>query len=401
MIRDVVIGKLNFQSNHFILAFDPDNLLSAEDVVDSINGLGFIIINYEDPEMFRYYYEENIRSILDKGGKLDRKIVIRYTADHTIPYDIQQKCSFVEFSLREIFPKLSYNVIKELYTEVFDRVYIAYRNYNGPILGDKGTKEFVLKNVYGIIPEVIKDFQDLIKTFIPFYYKGEELPNLIANYAVEMLYKNNRLKQFPIRTVVESKGTFLHFLQEQWEEYVKYAAGEDITATIMIEFGNCEIRAYMDNLFQENFLSPVKQLKFYEYPSWMQAGIVYDIGGNVKRRFDSGINKIHTMQQNIKSYKDWFAIAKVWGEILSLKYNHDNNYFLDNRDNIKYKEARRLLNAKFKTWIFNNYGMLSSLSYAKSPVMVHKIPWYINYRMNKENMKRAALIVMDGMSLDN
>lgn len=99
MIKDIIINKLNFQENQFILAFDPDNLLSFEDVVDSINGLGFDVINFEDPEMFRYYYEENIRNIIDKCEKLNKKIIVRYTTNRTIPYDIQKRFWFVKFSL--------------------------------------------------------------------------------------------------------------------------------------------------------------------------------------------------------------------------------------------------------------------------------------------------------------
>jgi hypothetical protein len=132
MINDVILKKLNLQNNDFLLVFDPDNLLAEEDVVDHINGLGFTIIHYEDPEVFRYFYEENIRSVLDKDEELKIKIIIKYTSEQTIPYDIQLKCSFIELSLRNLFPKLSYSVIKELFTEVIDRLYIAYQNYDGP-----------------------------------------------------------------------------------------------------------------------------------------------------------------------------------------------------------------------------------------------------------------------------
>jgi hypothetical protein len=396
MINDVILKKLNLQNNDFLLVFDPDNLLAEEDVVDHINGLGFTIIHYEDPEVFRYFYEENIRSVLDKDEELKIKIIIKYTSEQTIPYDIQLKCSFIELSLRNLFPKLSYSVIKELFTEVIDRLYIAYQNYDGPILGDNGTKEFILKHVYGIIPEAIIDFQDLIKTFIPFYYRGEKLPKTIADYTVEMLRKNNQLKKYPINTVIASKGVFFHFLQQQWEQYIKLTDGEDVAT--MIDFSNHEIRAYMDNLFQESFLSPVKQLKPREYPSWMRPGIVYDIAGHAQRRFNSGIEKIQSMLRDIKSYKDWFAIAGIWGRLLILKHDHEKDYSFNEK---KYIETRSVLNQEFKAWLVGNYGMLASLSYAKAPVMVHQIPWHISYRLRKEGSKKVALIVMDGMSLND
>lgn len=396
MINDIVLDKLYLKDYDFILVFDSDNLLESEGVVEAINQCGFSIVNYEDPETFRYYYEENIRFNLDQGIPLDTKIIIRYALDQTIPYDIKTRCFYVQLSLREVFPKLSYAVIKELYNEVLERLYNAYKNYSGSILGDKGTKDFILKNVYGIIPEVLTDFQLLVKTFIPLYYKGEELPKLIADYAAEAISSNSQLKQYPIRTIVAGKGLFFHFIQEQWEAYIKQLNGED--ATSIVDFSNYEIRAYVDNLFQENFLSPVKQLKFKEYPSWVQAGVMYDVGGNAKRKYENGITKILSLIEKVQSYRDWFSIAILWGEILLLKHSQDRHYSLDNN---KFQDLDKLLKDRFKAWLFENYSMLASLSYAKSPVMVHKIPWYLNHRFAKQENKKIALMVMDGTSLDD
>ncbi|EGD46133.1 PglZ domain protein [Ruminiclostridium papyrosolvens DSM 2782] len=396
MINEIILEKLYLKENEFILVFDPDNLLGAEAIVEHVNQAGFSIVNYEDPEVFRYYYEENIRSFLDRGKPLDNKVLIRYTVEQSIPYDIRAKCFFVEVTLRELFPKLSYTVIKELYSEVFDKLYKVYSRYSGPILGDKGTKDFILKNAYGVIPEVIADFQELVKTFIPLYYRGEELPRLIADYAAEAISSNGQLKQYPVKTIVSGKVSCFHFIQEQWELYIRKTNGEAVET--VIDFGNYEIRAYIDNLFQENYLTPVKQLKLREYPTWMQSGVVYDIAGNIERKFDNYIDKIINNVQSVKSYKDWFGIAALWAEVLTLKYDQSKSYSLDNK---KFKDTGSLLKECFKDWLLANYNMLASLSYAKAPVMVHKIPWHINHRFPKQENKKVALLVIDGMSLDD
>ncbi len=396
MINEIILEKLYLKENEFILVFDPDNLLGAEAIVEHVNQAGFSIVNYEDPEVFRYYYEENIRSFLDRGKPFDNKVLIRYTVEQSIPYDIRTKCFFVEVTLREVFPKLSYTAIKELYSEVFDKLYKVYSRYSGPNLGDKGTKDFILKNAYGIIPEVIADFQELVKTFIPLYYRGEELPRLIADYAVEAISSNGQLKQHQVKTIVGGKGSCFHFIQEQWELYIRKNNGE--TVETVIDFGNYEIRAYIDNLFQENYLTPVKQLKLREYPTWMQSGVVYDIAGNIERKFDSCIDKIINSVQSVKSYKDWFGIATLWAEVLTLKHEQRKSYSLDTK---KFKDTGSLVKEHFKDWLLENYNMLASLSYAKAPVMVHKIPWHINHRFPKQENKKVALLVIDGMSLDD
>ena len=396
MIKDIIVDKLCLNENDFLLVNDPDDLLSTEGVVDAIVSNSFLILSYDDPEAFRYYYEANIRSVIDSGRKLDKKFIIRCTDIRAVPYDIQLKCFHVELSLREMFPKLSYNVIKELYTDMFDRLYNAYQSYHGPVLGDNGTKEFILKNVFGIIPEVIFSFQDIIKAFILLYYKGDELPKPIADYAVEILNRNAKLAQFPIKTVVYGRDLFFHFIQEQWEIYVKQLNGENVKP--IVDFNAYEIRVYMDNLFEENLLTPVKQQRNAEYPAWVEAGIIFDIAGSVQRKYKNEIEKINGMLQNIKSYKDWFIIAKLWADIMVLEYNYGNDYLIDHK---KYKDTHREINKSFKSWMFRNYGMLASLSFSKAPVMVHKIPWYINYRCSIREDKRIALIVMDGMSLDD
>jgi hypothetical protein len=126
--------------------------------------------------------------------------------------------------------------------------------------------------------------------------------------------------------------------------------------------------------------------------------MVYDIAGHAQRRFNSGIEKIQSMLRDIKSYKDWFAIAGIWGRLLILKHDHEKDYSFNEK---KYIETRSVLNQEFKAWLVGNYGMLASLSYAKAPVMVHQIPWHISYRLRKEGSKKVALIVMDGMSLND
>lgn len=395
MIRDIVSEKLKGQDNILVLAYDPDNLMAGEEVVKAALLLGYSIIDYEDPEMFRYYYEENLRPSLEPGEEPGAKIILRYTESGSIPYDICMKSSRVEFSLREMFPKLSYNVVRDLYSDVFDRVQRAYRNYRGPTLGDKGTKEFVLKNVYGIVPELIRDFHDLIKALLIFYYKGEELPGVIARYFDEVLKDNPRLNGFPADIVLEGRGAFFYFIQEQWKSYVEFINGNGEQP--VTDFSKYEIRAYMDNLFQENIITPVKRQEKGDYPTWMSAGIVFDVAGNVRNRFELGLSKIREALRDISSYSDWFTIAGIWGEVLVLYYG-DFGYSLDSK---RFEETKALLHERFKGWLGTHYAGLSSLSYAKAPVMVHKIPWHIHHRWKQGRYRGIALLVMDGMSMDN
>jgi len=54
------------------------------------------------------------------------------------------------------------------------------------------------------------------------------------------------------------------------------------------------------------------------------------------------------------------------------------------------------INKTFKDWMLNNYGLLSASTSVEGPVMVHRIN---DYMLSKS--QRIALIVVDGMSLEN
>jgi hypothetical protein len=88
------------------------------------------------------------------------------------------------------------------------------------------------------------------------------------------------------------------------------------------------------------------------------------------------------------SYRDWFEIAENWA---SLRLLHDGGYL-----NGELAELAHDINTVFKEWILAKYKLLSASPIKESPVMVHRIGDFIRQRSVK-----AALIVIDGMSVEN
>ncbi|WP_026486458.1 BREX-3 system phosphatase PglZ [Caldanaerobius polysaccharolyticus] len=393
---DYVIEKIGLNVYDVILLCDRDGILLEESVAGEINKSGYEIIEYQDPDMFRYYYERNVRSVIDSGSMPDKKLIIRYDKRHILPYDIQKACYNASISLSDIFPKLSYDVLKELGSDIYKNIFEAYKTYNGRRLGDRDTMNFVLRYVYGIVPELINNFTALVKLFISLYYKQMELPEILGRYLCDVLSDKNSLEGYPINEVILSKESFFKFLQKQWELYVQDLLNN--TRNSIIDFSDQDIKAYMDNLFTEKYLEPVKVDGIDGLPVWVRAGIVYDEIDRLRKDYDGLLDKINDSVKSVKSFKDWFNIASMWAEALLIYHRVDVDLKLDKE---KFAYTGQVLDNSFNRWLLDNYRYLTSLSYVRSPVMVHHIPWHINYKMRKMSYNKFALIVMDGMSLDD
>lgn len=73
---------------------------------------------------------------------------------------------------------------------------------------------------------------------------------------------------------------------------------------------------------------------------------------------------------------------------------------LPSDDKNSFRAAHRLLEQHFQEWMIAHYGSLYSLSYLPRPVMVHQIPRYMAYRLGVHETKKLAVVVVDGLAMD-
>jgi hypothetical protein len=144
-------------TNDKIMIYDLDNLFENEAIIWEIVQRGFQIIQYADSEIFRFIYESEMKD--EKRNKeANNKYFVLVQRDAYVPYDILQHFYSKRISLRDLFPKLSHVVVKEVYADCMERLYDVYQNYEGEELGDDGTKNYLLNSVYGIYVEQIEEF---------------------------------------------------------------------------------------------------------------------------------------------------------------------------------------------------------------------------------------------------
>ncbi|MCL6560807.1 MAG: hypothetical protein K6U74_18830, partial [Firmicutes bacterium] len=178
-----VLEKFNLEMHRLILVADPDGILKEESILGYLTGQGFEILEYNDPVAFRYVYEAEFRE------QKSRKLIIQVLGKNLniLPYDVLNSGVPVTLSLADFFPRFSYPVLKQLEPEVIGRLYQAYTDYDGGKLGDKGTREFVLQHIYGLVPGLIKNKVQFIRTLISLHYRKVQLPRDLIEFVVEKL----------------------------------------------------------------------------------------------------------------------------------------------------------------------------------------------------------------------
>lgn len=392
-MKSAVIRRIEQSPIPYILLYDPDDITSSEDILSSIDALGFQLVNYDDSVTFRYFFERNFR---DKPLDCKAKLMLKVTGYHYIPYDIESSFYNVTLSLKELFPGLSYSILKELDSELYNRLYQVWNGW-GKNLGERETLDFILKNLFSIYPETIKEFTDLIKILIDFYYENDSLPKMVCDYFTDLLKSKKLLQEYPMEKLLGGADSFFRYLQQHWELFVG-SFTKTLPKKSSVDFSHKDINIYLGSLFDEGYLTPVQCIEINNIPSWVRRGISADEQGQLKTSYNNLMNRLYDTINDVTSYKDWWRVAKDWANIL---ITHNDERIRGRLDEKAFMSTSKVLNDEFRAWLFHNYNLLPSLSYARSPVMVHHIPWYISQRMGRDFRQKVALIVVDGMALDD
>ncbi len=161
--RDQILKEFTPQVARLTLVADPDRLLTEDNLVQEIQARGFELIPFEDPIAFRFAYESKYRDRKERGELTDLVVVLRLQSHElrSLPYDLLQAGRQLSFSLRDLFPNLSYPIVNALDCSDLDALYQAQTQYSPEQLGDNATKDFLLRHVFDIAPELIKQARQL------------------------------------------------------------------------------------------------------------------------------------------------------------------------------------------------------------------------------------------------
>jgi hypothetical protein len=413
--RDQILREFTPNVARLTLVADPDGLLLEEGVLAGIHERGFELIPFEDHVAFRYAYESKFRSRWDQGEETDLVVVLRSAASDLgcLPYDLLQAGRRLSFNLGEILPNLSYPIVTALDRGDLDALYEAQKRHASGVLGDNATKEFVLRHVFEIAPELIRKPSDLLRALLRRHYRKQRIPALLDERFVQVLRQQGDFEDWPLETIIPDREAFFAFLQERWPIFLNRSATQDANGVREDEkpysfefpgpsdlpFDHDDIRVYIDNLFLEGLLEavPHKQAESLS-KTWLAIGIRTDDQAVRARRVDGLLDAlVADIPNEDMRYNAWFHFAKTWAELMALALDSDAVLLEPARKKIQ--ELQSQIDVSFVSWLTKRYAGLVNLPPAP-PVMLHHIPRFLSRHINNAKKHKVAFVLVDGLSLN-
>ncbi len=226
--RDQIFKEFTPRVARLTLVADPDGLLLEEGILHGIREQGFELIPYEDHVAFRYAYESKFRSRWDHGEHTDLVVVLRSPSSDldSLPYDLLQAGQRLSFNLGDLFPNLSYPVVAALDAQDLDALYRAQLQHPPGNMGDNATKEFALRHVFEIAPELIKQPSDLLRVLLRRHYRGQRIPAILDQRFIQVLRQNGLFEKWPLDKIISDREAFFAFLQERWPAFLDRMAAQ-------------------------------------------------------------------------------------------------------------------------------------------------------------------------------
>lgn len=408
--RDAILNDFVPNVSKLTLVADPDCLLTEEKLALELRGRGFDLIEFSDPVEFRYAYESKYRSIWDRGEHTDLVVVLRLQDAEleSLPYDLLQAGRKLSFNLGDLFPNLSYPVIEKLDRSLLDALFEAQRKSPPDRMGDNATKDFILRHVFGIAAELIANEVELLRALLRLHYGKLQIPLMLAERLIQVLKGHDGFKAWPLSEIVPDDEAFFAFLQERWPLFLSRLGSANQVREDSPEYGlkypgpdrlpfdHQDIKVYIDNLFLEGKLTPVEATDVeVDAGSWVRSGIATSGTDNdalrISRLFDLVEKELPTAEAR---YSDWTAFALKWAELSSLV--HCGNSI---EHQTRLREIGDALNTTFAGWLADHYSSLINLP-PTNPAMLHHVPRRLARDIEDSGSSRAALIVVDGLALD-
>lgn len=400
---------------------DPDELLTEQGIVDGIRQRGFEIVPFEDHVAFRYAYERRFREVWDNGKDTNLVVVLRAARSDIsgLPFDLLQQAQrdrrLLSFSLGELFPSLAPHVLSELDRSDLDAVSAAQQLFKPEPMGERATRDFLLRNVFGLDPAQIQSDADLLRALLRRHYSGKIVPKSLDDRLIHLLRSTGRWHDWPLDQILPSRANFLEFLQERWPIFLQDRLNSQdgglreepepydlqFTGPKHLPFDHHDVRVYVDNLFTDGLLTPTNRVSRSLFEgSWVAVGVAGSQSADDTSRFRRLLDLLHSNSPSPSSdHHEWVQAAARWAEIVALRWSLHGDVASEDKD--RFKAAHQVIEQSFGGWMDAHYASLHSLSYLPRPVMVHQIPKYMAHRLSaKGTTAKLAVVIIDGLAMD-
>ncbi len=412
--RKRVLKQFAPGASRLTVAADPDGILLEEGIAAEIRRRGIELLPYDDPVRFWYAFETGYRSRWDQGEAGELVVVLRSEERdlNGLPYDILQAARKVDLSLMDHFPGLSYPVLRSLDMSCYDALDDALQKFPQSDLGEKDTCRFVMHHVFQMAPETILTDSGLLNVLLRKHYQRLFIPLPLDEWFIEVLRLNGGFNDWPVERLIPDRDTFFAFLQERWPVYLKSldipeserikmpasSYGLAFQGPALLPFGHDDIRIYMDNLFLEGRLKPVRLSDADRLmQQWVAVGIVIDEARRKQERVKRlMVSAASSLPDAHAFYHAWISYAFKWASLETALAACSSDSFA--RLSKEFQAIQRSMDQRFLEWLCNRYGGLYNQP-PNPPVMVHHIPGFLANYMGQAPEKKVAFILIDGLSL--
>jgi len=397
---------------------DPDELLVEQGVLDELRAAGFELVPFDDPVAFRFQYERRFREVWDRGEATNLVVVLRTNQQDVedLPYDLLQEARrdnrVLRFNIAELFPQLVPSVVRSLDRRWFDALWRAVQEHQPGQLGDQQTRDFVLRHVFEVIPELIKSPPHLLRVLLERHYKGIVAPRAIDEFLIARLRATGTWDEWPLERIIPDRDAFLAFLQERWPRFLAkvgtQSGGPDHVAAPEVGYGmrvqgpldlpfeHDDVRVYIDNLFVEGLLSPVAAPD--DLPrGWWSFGVAQaDPAALAEARWGRLTKLVEEAVPSVEEDRAaWLAFAPRFAEWLALGWRlgakNGTPAAVSLHDRVE---------LRFAEWMRAHFAGLANQPYWPSPTMVHHIPHFLSVAIKRKEVEKCALVVIDGLAID-
>ena len=408
---DRILKEFPADLSHLWIAADPDDVLLDEQVLSGLRERGFELMPFEDSVAFRAEYEDRYRNAWDRGEDAPAKALVlhlRGTNISDLPWDYLRQARRVSLSLANLFPKLSYPVVRQIGAEHHEALFAAQAKHASQALGESATKEFVLTHIFKISPHLISRPEDLWRELLRLHYRDSALPLVLAEHVTHVLGDHAAFKGLPISELFASKGALLRVVQDAWYRYLSrlgltgIRTGEPMPPDFLpmadVPFEHPDVRVIVDTMFLDGLLHPLAvHGSSVSIPEWAKVGIVQDplaLRNLVAEGIKGILQSLPTLES---SYRDWANLSRRFGEVLARFHALDTVRAEGLKASIA--ELQTATDERLREWVTKHYADLPSLPVAKGPVMVHHVPRFLSMRRGAGEAK-IALLVFDGLAVD-
>lgn len=408
--RDTILQEFVPNVAKLTLVSDLDCLLNEEKLAIALRERGFELIEFNDSIEFRYAYESKYRSIWDRGTHTDLVVILRLQNAEleSLPYDLLQAGRKLSFSLGDLFPNMSYPVVEQLDRSLLDSLFDAQKKTSPDRMGDNATKDFILLHVFGVAAELISTEVELLRFLLRLHYGNMVIPISLCARLVESLKNSGNFKGWNLTKIVSDAKQFFIFIQERWPIFLENLeqpsqVKEDsevyelkVEGPARLPFDHQDVRVYIDNLFVEGKLTAVDAPNLrVAKDSWILSGVSTSKKDSEEVRISRLFELVDAVQLSMASrYTDWISFAMKWAELSALIHVESNHPHKN-----RYNGMSKKFNGLFADWLETHYASLIDLP-PLAPAMLHHVPRRLARDIEDQPNGRVALVVIDGLSLD-